>query len=286
MGTPRTPKGFGTTQFIAAASLAAMLFTNSTLAQTTPATEAQKDLAEFGDAAVRPVDRRFTFVEETLHGAPPGHVEYEQWVTWKSRSRADHDFNKVSFKHEIEYGLAENIHVALEVADWSWIENSMTSGTSYDASGGELKIRFLDPRTDPLGLGWKTEVGIGRERLEWENRLIVDKVVDQWEFAYNLILGADWGGEKYFNYDENGGEVVQSFGVSYELNPNWYLGAEVLHEIPMPDWDPVSEHNLFVGPNVAYHGKGWAVAATALFQAVGADDEPQLFARCIFEIDF
>ncbi|GEM_PF-279671 len=286
MRTPQDSRGIGSLRVLAAVSIVSLPLAGSALAQDAKESEAAKDLNEFGDTAVRPVDRRFTFVEETLHGAPPGHVEYEQWVTWKSRSREDHDFNKASFKHEIEYGLAENIHVALEVADWSWYENSMISGTSYDATGGELKIRFLDPRTDPVGLGWRTEVGLGRERLEWENRLIVDKVVDQWEFAYNLIIGADWGGEKYFDYDENGGEVVQSFGVSCEVNPNWYLGAEVLHEIPMPDWDPVSEHNLFVGPNVAYHGNGWAVAATALFQAVGADDEPQLFARCIFEIDF
>lgn len=44
-----------------------------------------------------------------------------------------------------------------------------------------------------VGLGLKTELGVGPVGLEWENWLIVDKIVDRWLFAYNLHLGADSG---------------------------------------------------------------------------------------------
>src|SRR5262245_63984917 len=75
-------------------------------------------LAQGGEPNLRPVDRRFSFVEESLHGAPPGHFEFEQWVTWAHGTRSDHDLDRIDFKHELEYGISDSLHFAIDIAEW------------------------------------------------------------------------------------------------------------------------------------------------------------------------
>lgn len=231
-------------------------------------------------------DRRFTFLDETRHHPPTGELEFEQGIVYGTHTDEDSDFNRLDFRHEIEYGLTDTIQLAVDLAEWHWQKDAEGHETNYDASAAEFKIRFMDPVTDLFGLGFKTEVGVGRESTDWENILIVDKVMGRWEFCYNFVVGADWEGERYFHYDENGGELANRFGVSYELSPAWFIGGELVHEIPLPDWKSGEDQNLFVGPNFSYRGHNWAVTTTALFLATGGEDEPKFELQTIFEIDF
>ena len=236
--------------------------------------------------SARADDRRFTFLDETRHHPQVGGLEYEQGILWSEHTQNDSDFSRLDFRHEIEYGLADRIQVAVDVAEWHWQQDAQGHETNYDASAAEIKFRFTDPVTDPIGLGFKSEVGIGRESLDWENVFIVDKVIDRWEFCYNFVIGVDWGGPDYFEFDEHGGELVNRFGISLELNPAWFVGAELLHEIPMPDWKSGEDQNVFLGPNFSYRGHNWAITTTALFLATGGNDEPDFRVQTVFEIDF
>ncbi|MCA8966343.1 MAG: hypothetical protein H6838_19080 [Planctomycetes bacterium] len=235
---------------------------------------------------MRPIDRRFTFVEETLHGAPPGHFEYEQWIDWKSGTENDSGYTRFDFKHELEYGLSETVHLAVDLAEWHYEDSATTQATKFDATGVELKVRLSDPRTDLLGFGVKTELEFGSRELEWKNTLLVDKVVDRWEFAYNFQLTTAFEGEKTFEYEESEGEIRNTFGISRELDPTRYLGAELAWEIPLPDWETGATQNVYLGPNFAYHGHEWALGATPMFLLSGDDDEPSFVLRLIFELDF
>src|SRR3954469_1941951 len=54
--------------------------------------------------------RRFTYVYEVTT-SPPGDVEIENWVTWRTR--------KVDFRHEFEFGITEKFQAAVYLADWT-----------------------------------------------------------------------------------------------------------------------------------------------------------------------
>src|SRR5262249_16865271 len=132
---------------------------------------------------------------------------------------------------------------------------------------------------------------VGPDRTGLEGRLILQKNFDRVILAYNVRLEAEWAKEK--GEDERGrdGEVVQSMGASLELSPNWFIGAELVREIPPPEWHTGAAQNVFIGPNVSYHanfvnGRNWALTTTALARVTDAEDEPAFQLRAIFEFDF
>lgn len=242
-------------------------------------------VAQGGEHHSRPVDRRFTFVEETLHGAPPGHFEMENWGTWSHGSRALDDLDRFDFKHEIEYGISEGVHAAVDIAEWHVTDERGDWVTKFDAVGGELKFRFTDPRTDSLGVAFKTELGVGSRELEWENVLIVDKIVGRWDVAYNLVLEVEAEGERSFSFREAELIGAQALGVSYEATPALFFGGELVHELPK-EWSWGERQNFFVGPNVAVRGDEWALTATAMFLADGVAEAPSFQLRFLLEFDF
>jgi len=231
-------------------------------------------------------DRRFVFIDETRHHPPTGGLEFEQGIVFGTHTQEDDKFNRFDFRHEIEYGLTDRIQIAADLAEWHWQQDEMGHETVYDASAAEIKFRFMDPVTDIFGLGYKVEFAIGRESLHVENIFIVDKVIDKWEFCYNFVIEPDWAGEKYFDFDEHGGELANRFGISYELSPAWFVGGELLHEIPLPDWKSGEKQNVFLGPNFSFRGHNWAITTTALFLVTGGDDEARFKLASVFEIDF
>lgn len=232
----------------------------------------------------RPVDRRFTFVEETLHGAPPGHFELENWVTWTRGTRANADLDRFDFKHELEFGLSAGVHAAIDLVEWHSSDERGEWHTSYDATGAELKFRLADPRTATLGAAFKTELGIGPRELEWENVLVLDKIVGRWDVAYNLALEFELESERSFQYEEGELGGFQALGVSYELTPALYVGGEVLHQIPK-EWSWGERQSFLAGPNAAIRGNEWALTTTAMFLADGIADAPEFQLRFLFEVD-
>lgn len=49
---------------------------------------------------------------------------------------------------------------------------------------------------------------------------------------------------------KRGGELAQSLGVSYEVSPTILVGAELLHEIDIPDWSETEDSVLYGGPKL------------------------------------
>jgi hypothetical protein len=243
-------------------------------------------LAQAGheDPATR-TDRRFTFVDESQHGAHAGEFEFENRMLWSRGTRNDPDVDAFAFKHEIEYGISQEVLFAVDFVEWSVSESGDGWTTKYEGTGAELKFRIADPRKDTVGFGFKTELGIGPRELEWENVLILDKVVGPWDVAYNFVLEAEFEGDKTFSYEEGELGVRQCAGVSYQLNDVWCTGIELVHEFPK-EWSWGERQNFFVGPNVAIFGNGWAFTTTALFLADGIADAPEFQLQMLFEFEF
>lgn len=223
--------------------------------------------------------RHFTFLYEATVSAP-GSFELENWATWKRTSdpeRAD----EVAFRHEIEIGITEQFQASVYFADWNYSSNS---GVRYSDAALELIYNLTNPVLDPVGLSIYQEIKVGDELVEWESKLIAQKNLGRWIFAYNATLEAVWEGPEL---NEREGEFTQALGASYEISPPLSIGIEFVHELVFPDWrDAEKIRNVFVGPNISYRRNQWFVTGTALAQATDTSDEPDFQLRTIFGIGF
>jgi hypothetical protein len=136
---------------------------------------------------------------------------------------------------------------------------------------------------DLIGLSLYQEVEVGYRFFESESKLIAQKNFGRLTIAYNATLEAIWEGHEL---EEQEGELQQSLGLSYEINPHVFVGAECLHEIAIPEWEKAERPFFFAGPNFSVRsGRYWATL-TALAQLTGAGDEPDVQLRAIFGFSF
>lgn len=225
-------------------------------------------------------ERRFTFIYESPTEMP-GEVEYEQYVTWKTNKDTDSSYDRVDFRHELEFGITDRFQLAVYLSDWSYED-----GRSVEDDGADWKdvalegiYNFTDRSTDLLGVSLYGETAIGDEVFKLEGKLILDKQIGNWLFAYNITLEAEWEGD---DYAEDVGEFQQTLGVSTMLGENWYVGAELLHEVEYEDWTESSPDVVYAGPNFGYTAGGWFITVTPMIQLTDVGDEPSYQTRMIF----
>ena len=228
--------------------------------------------------------RRFTYVYEVTT-SPPGDVEIENWVTWKTRTPDDHGFNQVEFRHELEWGITDKFQAAVYLADWNYHRGMSAGERGFTLTGSALELiyNFSNPVADPIGFSVYQEFQAGYRRFESESKLLAQKNFGRFVVAYNATLEAEWEGE---GLQERQGEFQQSLGLSYEVSPRLLFGAEFLHEVAFPDWSDAQAGKFFAGPNVSIRrGTCWATL-TALAQITRAGDEPDFQLRTIFGFSF
>ncbi len=239
--------------------------------------------------AVRADDRRFGYVDEA-RVAPLNNFEFEQWFTWEhTNGSGDGSVDGFFFKEELEYGVAENTQLGFEIPAWHFTTgpSGENQGPRVDQFAADIKHIFLDPVSDPIGIAAKGEIGLGESIFSLEGELILQKTIDKWEFAYNMRLEAEWATDEDGNkYSEDDGEFVNTLGASYEATTKFFVGAELLYEIPLPEWHTGATQVLWLGPNASYHETNWAITATILPRLTSSDEEPNFQFRAIFEIDF
>lgn len=228
--------------------------------------------------------RRFTYLYETVT-APKGSLEFENWVTWKHRDDArGEDFERFEFRHEFEMGVTDRLQLGFYVADWQYDQDDSEGHKArYRQSGIEAIYNLTNPTTDLLGSALYGEVLVGEEKVKLEAKLLLEKKFGPLTVAYNATLEGEWEGEEYH---EETGEFQQAVGVSYDLNKSFSLGAELLHEIEMPDWENTNDGLVYAGPNASIrYGRVFATV-TGLWQITNVQDEADFQARLIFGIDF
>lgn len=228
-------------------------------------------------------ERRFTYVYETTT-LPPGMVEFEQWITWKTDKDTDSKFDRIDFRHEIEWGVTENFQVAI-YGDWRYQDGRSVSNdrSEWRDVAVELIYSLADPIKDPLGVALYGEIKIGEEVIELEAKLLLQKNIGKWVFAWNGIFEAEWEGEEY---DEDKGEFGQAIGASYQFSPRFLMGVELLHEVEYDDWSQWQDHVVYLGPNVSYRTENWWMTITSLFQITDVQSEANYQTRFIFGFDF
>src|SRR4051812_6181132 len=223
--------------------------------------------------------RRFTYVYESTTSRA-GDVEVENYVTFETHTPNDHSFSDVAFRHEVEIGVTNHLQASVYLADW---EYQRGEGTRYIGSSAELIYSLTNPVTDPVGLAVYQEYQGGPQLFEWESKVIAQKNLGRFIFAYNGTLEAQWEGE---GLDDHNGELQQSVGISYELDPRFSVGIECVHEIEFRDWEDAHRGVFFAGPNASFRTGRIFVTVTALGQITRAGEEPELQVRGIFGVMF
>lgn len=228
--------------------------------------------------AVNAGDRRFTYSYQSLT-LPKGGVEYEQWVTWKTSKRNDRSFDRFDFRHEFEWGITDKLQLGLYLADWRFEEKSDKRKGDFRDVAVEAIYNLTNPVTDPLGLALYGEVQVGDQKFELEGKIIAEKIVGPWSFVYNFILEAEWEGA---HFQDDKGKIEQTFGISYQISPRLLVGAELIHEIAIPDWRGTDANGvMYVGPNVSVRNENWWATLTPMFQVTDIDDEPDFQMRLL-----
>lgn len=229
-------------------------------------------------------ERAFTFSYEATT-MPKGHLEYEQWVTWKARKEVDSNFDRLDFRHELEYGVTDTWQVALYLSDWRYEEGDSVGdgGAEWRNVAVETIYQLMDPTADPLGVALYGEVKGGDELFALETKLILQKNLGQWMAVWNGTLEAEWEGN---GLHEDKGELEQALGLSYQINPRWRVGAELTHGIEYADWSDWGDHVVYIGPNASFRRKAWWVTLTPGFQVTGVDEEVDFQTRMIFGVNF
>lgn len=228
--------------------------------------------------------RRFAYIYETTTAAP-GTFELENWVTWRTDKDADHKFERLDFRHEIEFGITERLQAAIYLADWTYragrsVENP---GTVYTGSALELVYNLTNPGTHAFGSALYGELKIGEELVSVESKILLQKNLGRLVLAYNASMEAEWEGQ---GLEERTGEFQQTVGASYEITPRFFLGAEFLHEIAFPEWRETEPSVVYAGPNLSVHAGNWSATTTALVQLSNRADEPNFQVRTIIGYGF
>jgi hypothetical protein len=210
---------------------------------------------------------------------PPGIFELENYATARFGQRG---FDEADFRHELEFGITDRLQASIYFGNWSYVRTGDKRGAHYDSASLETIYNFSNPAGDPIGISVYQEVSAGRPVIESETKLIAQKNFGPLILAYNFTLEAKWNGE---GLGERAGELQQAFGASYELAPRLCVGAEMLYEIVLPDWQYAkSDNNFFVGPNFSYRGNRWFATVTGLVQVTDTAGEPDHQVRLIFGV--
>lgn len=226
--------------------------------------------------------RRFTYSYETTTMAA-GAMELESSVTWKTNTADDSEFERFDMRHEFEYGVTDRLQLALYFADWRHEKSGSEGGKSeFRDVAVEAIYNLTDPNTSPFGSALYGEIKGSDDFIELEGKLLLQKNLGSWMFVYNV--GGEIAWEDDYQNDE--AELMQSAGVAYQINPAWSVGAEVLHEIAMPDADHLGDSGVYLGPNVAWRSNRFSVAVTGLWQLTSISDEPDFQLRTLFSVDF
>lgn len=228
--------------------------------------------------------RPFTLSTDT-YAIGKGLAEYEQYITWRNHTDDDPSYNRFDFRHEFEYGLADNFDVSIYLANWRYQDSDSFTGTHFDSFGGEGVFYFSNPVTDLIGSGLYAEFLAGPDFFEFEQKLLLQKDVGNWTFLYNFILETEI--ERGNTNNEVEGVLGQSFGVAYSISPSWIVGGELKAEWEFEDWDHHTDTTVYLGPVVSFRSKGpWWATLTPTIELTGNEDAAKFMTRLIVGYEF
>src|SRR5262249_28308955 len=134
---------------------------------------------------------------------------------------------------------------------------------AWDGVSSEWKFKLLDPVADALGVALYAELTLSDHEFEAEAKVILDKRVGNFLFAFNAIFEDElaW----FHGGSENEIHLEGDLAAAYFVTPTLSLGLELRNDNLFTDKG--LEHSaLFLGPVIAYSRASWWVALAVLPQ--------------------
>ena len=234
-------------------------------------------------ASARADQRKFAFTYPAGTSAK-GQVELENTVTWTHRLGEDQKFDLFEFKHSVEIGITDHFQVELYPASWTY--DSDPGRARYKESAVEAIYNLTNATTDLLGSALYLELAAGEKAFDMEGKLILQKNLGPVTIGYNAILEAEWEGERFGHFDTRNGAFSETLGVGYELTKRFSVGAELVHELALPDWRASEPSVVYAGPNASVRFSRGYITVAGVFQLTDVKEEPKLQTRVIFGLSF
>lgn len=234
---------------------------------------------------------------------PKGAGEFYQWFTQRS-DKGQGTYRAIDTKTEIEYGVTDRFQVSAELNGLSlktsgliingYLPEEKKVGLRLQSVELAMKYNFLSPAKDDFGLSSYTsfEYGVldvhsGQKKTEYEleTQLIGQKYFLEGQLVWvgnigvraayekrkaiaNLPSDIEWPTDPEMEISTKIGT-----GLSYRFMPNWYLGAELLHETEFETEVGQERWSLFGGPTLHYGGDKWWASLTYFKQLSGGGEK-------------
>jgi hypothetical protein len=227
--------------------------------------------------------RRFAFTYPA-GTSPKGAIEWENTVTWGHRVGEDKKYDLFEFKHSVEIGVTDHFQVELYPASWTY--DTDRKSARYEESAIEAIYNLTNPTTSWLGSALYLELAVGERAFDIESKVILQKNLGPITVGYNAILEAEWEGDRFGHFDTQNGAFSQTLGVSYEVTKSFSVGAELVHEVALPDWRASEPSVVYAGPNASVRFSRGYVTVAGVFQLTSVKEEPEVQTRVIFGVSF
>ncbi len=218
--------------------------------------------------------RHFTYTYETAV-LPKGSHELEIWNTVRMNRK---DFYRgLDTRTEFEFGLGGNFQTSLYLN----VSNSVSfegGGLVNDQSFGfsnEWKYKLMDAVADPVGAALYGEASVSTTEIELEGKLLLDKQIDRFLFAFNAITEHSFvnGLDSVSKMAMQTEDVFELCGgATFFVTPSFTIGLEAREHIKNP---PGFEGGgmysaFFAGPSLSVAGPNWWSAVSIMPQIAGS----------------
>ncbi len=240
-------------------------------------------------------ERRFSNVYES-GVLPKGAREIEIWNTY--RTGRNYYYRRFDQRIEYEFGITDNFMGALylnnsyKLFDTKKGEPGGTLATESSPSiSGEWKYKLLDPVANPVGMALYAELTLGLNKTEIEGKIILDKKVGDFLFAFNGVYEAETKSNIKDGSTISETEITPQicFGATYFITPHFTAGVEAKNHNEIVDG--VMEHSaVFFGPSLSYSAEEWWTVLTVMPQVANLhghggldlDEHEKIEARLLF----
>lgn len=228
-------------------------------------------------------DRQFAYVYPAMTTAK-GEIELENTVTWQHRLGEGSKFDLFEFRHSVEIGVTDHLQLELYPANWTYSTDRHRA--RYKETAVEAIYNLTNATTDWIGSALYLEFAGGDRSFDIETKLLLQKNLGPVTIGYNAILDAEWEGDSFGHYSRQNGTFEQTLGVSYGVTKRFSVGAEMLHEIPLPDWRTSVRSRVYLGPDLSFRFARGYITVAGIFQLTGVRDEPEVQTRVIMGVSF
>ena len=187
-----------------------------------------------------------------------GQKELEVWTTVLN-GKQDY-FRQISNRVEYEVGLGSNLQTSFylnskQKAFYDDVTGEIVMDATEISVSNEWKYKFSDPVANKIGFAGYLELTVATDELEIELKAIFDKKIGRTTHALNLTFEPEWETTTRDGKVVTGTELKYdiNYGLSYNINKNWNLGAEIINRNVYIKDDKFTHSALFAGPTLGYN---------------------------------